>query len=473
MYVYSKLFEGSLEANLPTIWTDGKAEVGRVREEKRREDHRRGSCDVEKVHSVVARSTFRSQNAQNTLLEVVMLKKCTLLWRAARQRKCTPLWRKAHFHVKMLKTRHARITLESSNVVPRGRRKGFCILPNVSKMWGFCSISKNDGKRGTFEEDLEWSGNMHFTWQAQYKRHVYLLGGHYADFLRGVAFWRFRFAKMILRNRCSTSYQLASLLRGGRRGTLHRWSGEIEEEVSQNCLVFDVVNFENWRTSRRIASLSSCQLRKLRTSRRIASFFMLPTSKLEDVSQNCFVFHVANFENWGRLAELLRFSCCQLRKLRTSRRIASFFMLPTSKIEDVSQNCFVFHVANFENWGRLAELLRFSCCQLRKLRTSRRIASFFMLPTSKIEDVSQNCFVFHVANFENWGRLAELLRFSCCQLRKLRTSRRIASFFMLPTSKIEDVSQNCFVFHVANFENWGRLAELLHFHACRYRQIDV
>ena len=86
---------------------------------------------------------------------------------------------------------------------------------------------------------------MHFTWQAQYKRHVYLLGGHYADFLRGVAFWRFRFAKMILRNRCSTSYQLASLLRGGRRGTLHRWSGEIEEEVSQNCLVFDVVNFEN------------------------------------------------------------------------------------------------------------------------------------------------------------------------------------------------------------------------------------
>ena len=28
--------EGSLEVKLPTIWTDGKAEVGRVREEKRR-----------------------------------------------------------------------------------------------------------------------------------------------------------------------------------------------------------------------------------------------------------------------------------------------------------------------------------------------------------------------------------------------------------------------------------------------------
>ena len=30
------ILEGSLEVKLPTIWTDEKAEVGRVREEKRR-----------------------------------------------------------------------------------------------------------------------------------------------------------------------------------------------------------------------------------------------------------------------------------------------------------------------------------------------------------------------------------------------------------------------------------------------------
>ena len=30
--------EGSLEVKLPTIWTDGKAEVGRVREEKKRSE---------------------------------------------------------------------------------------------------------------------------------------------------------------------------------------------------------------------------------------------------------------------------------------------------------------------------------------------------------------------------------------------------------------------------------------------------
>jgi len=42
------------------------------------------SCDVEKVHAVVARSTFPSQNVQNTsLFEVAMSKKCTLLWREA------------------------------------------------------------------------------------------------------------------------------------------------------------------------------------------------------------------------------------------------------------------------------------------------------------------------------------------------------------------------------------------------------
>jgi hypothetical protein len=35
------LIEGSLEVKLRTIWTDGKAEVGRVREENRKEDQRR------------------------------------------------------------------------------------------------------------------------------------------------------------------------------------------------------------------------------------------------------------------------------------------------------------------------------------------------------------------------------------------------------------------------------------------------
>ena len=70
-----------------------------------------GSWDVEKVHAVVARSTFPSQNVQNTsapdhfwLLEVEMSKKCT------------PLWREAHFQVKMYKTHHSRTTFGSWDV---------------------------------------------------------------------------------------------------------------------------------------------------------------------------------------------------------------------------------------------------------------------------------------------------------------------------------------------------------------------
>ena len=117
-----------------------------------------GSCDVEKVHAVVARSTFPSQNVQNTsasdhflklrcrksarrcgvkhiskskctkhtilgpLLEVEMSKsarrcgakhisksKCTKhtmlgpLLEVRMLKKCTPLWREAHFEVKSVK----------------------------------------------------------------------------------------------------------------------------------------------------------------------------------------------------------------------------------------------------------------------------------------------------------------------------------------------------------------------------------
>ena len=125
-----------------------------------------GQMRDEKLHAVVARSTFRSQNAQNTpapdhswqlrcrksarrckhiskskctkhtivrpLLEVAMSKKCAPLWREAdfeskctrntrcrpllaveMSKKCTPFWREAHFEVKRLKTPGVRTTFGS------------------------------------------------------------------------------------------------------------------------------------------------------------------------------------------------------------------------------------------------------------------------------------------------------------------------------------------------------------------------
>ena len=99
-----------------------------------------GSWDVEKVHAVVARRTFRSQNVQNTPASDHFWKlrcrksarrcgakhisklKCTKhtilgpLLEVEMSKKCTPLWREAHLEVKMYKTHQCRTTFGSSDV---------------------------------------------------------------------------------------------------------------------------------------------------------------------------------------------------------------------------------------------------------------------------------------------------------------------------------------------------------------------
>ena len=40
-FIWNYIIEGSLEVKLPTIWTDQKAEMGRVREEKKEEERRK------------------------------------------------------------------------------------------------------------------------------------------------------------------------------------------------------------------------------------------------------------------------------------------------------------------------------------------------------------------------------------------------------------------------------------------------
>ena len=99
-----------------------------------------GSWDVEKVHAVVARSTFPSQNVQNTSAsdhfwklrcrksarrcgaKHISKSKCTKhlsfgpLLEVEMSKKCTPLWREAHFQVKMYKTPQLRTTFGSWDV---------------------------------------------------------------------------------------------------------------------------------------------------------------------------------------------------------------------------------------------------------------------------------------------------------------------------------------------------------------------
>ena len=99
-----------------------------------------GSCDVEKVHAVVARSTFPSENVQNTPCsdhfwklrcrksarrcgaKHISKSKCTKhtmlgpLLEVEMLKKCTPLWREAHFQVKMYKTHQRRTSFGSCDV---------------------------------------------------------------------------------------------------------------------------------------------------------------------------------------------------------------------------------------------------------------------------------------------------------------------------------------------------------------------
>ena len=92
------------------------------------------------MHAVVARSTFPSENVQNTPLsdhfwklrcrksarrcgaKHISKSKCTKhtivgpLLEVEMSKKCTPLWREAHFQVKMYKTLHVRATFGGSDV---------------------------------------------------------------------------------------------------------------------------------------------------------------------------------------------------------------------------------------------------------------------------------------------------------------------------------------------------------------------
>ena len=99
-----------------------------------------GQMRDEKVHAVVARSTFPSQNVQSTPFsdhfwklrcrksarrcgaKHISKSKCTKhtilgpLLEVEMSKKCTPLWREAHFQVKMLKALHVRATVGGSDV---------------------------------------------------------------------------------------------------------------------------------------------------------------------------------------------------------------------------------------------------------------------------------------------------------------------------------------------------------------------
>ena len=124
-----------------------------------------GSWDVEKVHAVVARSTFPSQNVQNTilgpLLEVEMSKKCT------------PLWREAHFEVKMYKTHHSRTTFGSWDV-----EKVHAVV--AQSTFRSQHVKKTPGVQTTFGgSDVACFASLHYTGATLHYTTLHYITLHY------------------------------------------------------------------------------------------------------------------------------------------------------------------------------------------------------------------------------------------------------------------------------------------------------
>ena len=169
----------------------------------------------EKLHAFVARSTFPSQNVQNTATsdhfwqlrcrksarccgaKHMSKSKCTKhimlrpLLEVDMSKKRTLLWREAHFEVKMLKTSRVRTTLGRSDVLSRGRRKGFVDLvkseQNVRVFRHFQKTMAGVGHLKRICKDaFSVAGAVQETCSSE------MLGGQGADFLRGAAFWSIR-----------------------------------------------------------------------------------------------------------------------------------------------------------------------------------------------------------------------------------------------------------------------------------------
>ena len=129
-----------------------------------------GRSDAQKVHAVVARSTFGSKHAEDTT--------CSVFFWALKRRFVWPA-------------------------------RGIAHLPKCEQNVGVLLLSssfKSVGRRGAFQEDLRRCIS-----RGKRSTRDMMLGGQGADFI-----WVHqicRFAKMILLDRHGTSYDLASLFR--------------------------------------------------------------------------------------------------------------------------------------------------------------------------------------------------------------------------------------------------------------------
>ena len=184
--------------NCTPLWREAHFEVKMYKTHHSRTTF--GSCDVEEVHAVVVRSTFRSQNVQSTpasddFWKLRCRRRCTPLLsigpllEVELSKKCTQLRREAHFEVKKLKTPGVRTSFGGSDVekmhavVARSTfasEKGKKPSPSdhfwaieLSKkcttLWreDAGSTFRSQNVKSTRGSDHFWNFRCRFAWQAQ------------------------------------------------------------------------------------------------------------------------------------------------------------------------------------------------------------------------------------------------------------------------------------------------------------------
>ena len=146
------------------------------------------SCDVEKVHAVVAQSTFASEKAKST-------SHSDHFWKLRMSKKLNAVVTRSTFRSQNVKnTTCSDHFLDVQMLVRVAGARDCAPSQKWAKREGFVAFPKTMAGVGHLTEG---SAKMDFAWQGQYMAvqetcWSEMLAGQAADFLRGVAFWSIR-----------------------------------------------------------------------------------------------------------------------------------------------------------------------------------------------------------------------------------------------------------------------------------------
>ena len=207
--------------NCTPLWREAHLQVKKLKAHHVRTTF--GSCDVEKVHAVVARSTFRSQNVQSTTCSRHFWRfRCRFVWQAQGIVHLVKSEQNLRVLGHFQKPWQAGAFAEDlQKCLFRGRRSTrdiFIKAVRRSRRW-----FPEKGYFGASDLQICWDD---FAWQVQ----------HFV--WPGITFsWQAQcFRQVEWKNRKTQWYEAVSAA----------LNFPFLNEVSQNCFVFDVVNFEKW-----------------------------------------------------------------------------------------------------------------------------------------------------------------------------------------------------------------------------------